>query len=397
MSLTVLADRGKKAMDTKNYEEAITQYTAAIRQAPESPDLFIQRSIANQRAQKLDAALEDAEQAVLNATKRAKRELIIEAHFRRGQALFKLKRHGDACFVLKLVLSKSKDHKEAGMWSNMAQKAFDALDPEDPLRECTVTELPAAPMPKSTASATAPSTSTKNEEAPSSNAPATSANPGTTPAPQQTPIEKIRHDWYQTSEQVHFTLLAKGVPKDKAQIEISERSLSIDFPTLSGSSYQLTLEPLFAAINPEKSTTRVLPSKVEIVLAKATPGQKWSSLESSEHVGDVATKNAASEPDAVKRAVLADSAPAPAYPTSSKKGPKDWDKITADDDEPGSGDPNDFFKTIFKDASPDVKRAMMKSYTESNGTSLSTNWDEVSKGKVETLPPDGMEAKGWNS
>ena len=38
---------------------------------------------------------------------------------------------------------------------------------------------------------------------------------------------------------------------------------------------------------------------------------------------------------------------------------------------------------------------MMKSYTESNGTSLSTNWEEVSKGKVETLPPDGMEAKAW--
>jgi suppressor of G2 allele of SKP1 len=40
---------------------------------------------------------------------------------------------------------------------------------------------------------------------------------------------------------------------------------------------------------------------------------------------------------------------------------------------------------------------MMKSYQESNGTSLSTVWDEVGKKKVETSPPEGMEAKAWNS
>lgn len=36
---------------------------------------------------------------------------------------------------------------------------------------------------------------------------------------------------------------------------------------------------------------------------------------------------------------------------------------------------------------------MMKSFTESNGTCLSTNWDEVGKGTVETRPPEGMIAK----
>lgn len=33
--------------------------------------------------------------------------------------------------------------------------------------------------------------------------------------------------------------------------------------------------------------------------------------------------------------------------------------------------------------------------TESNGTVLSTNWDEVGKGKVEMKPPDGMEYKEY--
>jgi suppressor of G2 allele of SKP1 len=38
---------------------------------------------------------------------------------------------------------------------------------------------------------------------------------------------------------------------------------------------------------------------------------------------------------------------------------------------------------------------MMKSYQESNGTALSTNWDEVKKGRVETKAPDGMIARRW--
>uniref|UniRef100_A0A183SE50 SGS domain-containing protein n=1 Tax=Schistocephalus solidus TaxID=70667 RepID=A0A183SE50_SCHSO len=33
--------------------------------------------------------------------------------------------------------------------------------------------------------------------------------------------------------------------------------------------------------------------------------------------------------------------------------------------------------------------------TESGGTVLSTNWDEVGKGKVEVKPPDGMEYRKY--
>lgn len=394
MSLPVLAERGKKALEAKNYDDAITQYSAAIEQAPESPDLFIQRSVANQRAKKYTEALQDAEQAVLNAMKRAKRELIIEAQFRRGQALYHLKRPGDACYVLGLVMSKSKDHKEAGMWNNMAKKALEALATEDPLRNSGVPETPVARGSATTVPKGAANSSTSGPDTSS----VTTASK-TTSAPQQTPVDKIRHDWYQTSERIHFTLLAKGVPKDKTQIDIAERSLTVEFPLLSGSSYQLTLEPLFAAVNPDKCVVSVLPSKVEIVLAKATAGQKWASLESTTPAEDVVVKNTIDEAETSKPAASVDhSHSAPAYPTSSKKGAKDWDKIVGghDDEDETSGDPNDFFKKLFKGANPDMQRAMMKSYQESNGTSLSTNWDEVKKGKVETLPPDGMEAKSWN-
>jgi suppressor of G2 allele of SKP1 len=39
---------------------------------------------------------------------------------------------------------------------------------------------------------------------------------------------------------------------------------------------------------------------------------------------------------------------------------------------------------------------MMKSFVESNGTALSTNWAEVGSKKMEVTPPDGMTAKKYN-
>ena len=38
---------------------------------------------------------------------------------------------------------------------------------------------------------------------------------------------------------------------------------------------------------------------------------------------------------------------------------------------------------------------MNKSYQESGGTVLSTNWKDIGKKKVEVKPPDGMEYKKY--
>ncbi|KAI3316966.1 SGS-domain-containing protein [Xylariaceae sp. AK1471] len=88
---------------------------------------------------------------------------------------------------------------------------------------------------------------------------------------------------------------------------------------------------------------------------------------------------------------------APQYPTSSKKGPKDWDHIDVDDDEkaPEDADVNSFFQKIYKSGDEDMKRAMMKSFIESNGTALSTSWDDAKSKTYPTQPPDGAEAKKW--
>lgn len=91
------------------------------------------------------------------------------------------------------------------------------------------------------------------------------------------------------------------------------------------------------------------------------------------------------------------SSKAPAYPTSSKSGPKDWDNIADDDEEENNADVDSFFKKLYQNSTPEQQRAMMKSYTESNGTALSTDWSSVAKGKVETQPPTGMQEKKWGA
>lgn len=149
-------------------------------------------------------------------------------------------------------------------------------------------------------------------------------------------------------------------------------------------------------------------------MQKARPGARWASLESSDGVNE-------SHVD-VSDIQLASTSTTPSYPTSSRHGPKDWDKIVQSyvrpsattsgkdedsenqkkanddfiDDEFEEGDPvNGFFKKLYAGASDDTKRAMMKSYQESGGTSLSTNWDEVKQEKVKVSPPTGMEEKQW--
>ena len=87
---------------------------------------------------------------------------------------------------------------------------------------------------------------------------------------------------------------------------------------------------------------------------------------------------------------------------------KNWDSVTQtilDAEKPKSSqeDPNvngdntlnDFFQKLYKDADPDTQRAMIKSFQESGGTALSTNWDEVGKAPVPIRPPQGSEARKW--
>ncbi|KAL6309933.1 SGS-domain-containing protein [Sparassis latifolia] len=197
-------------------------------------------------------------------------------------------------------------------------------------------------------------------------------------------MASLRHEFYETDERLTLEVFDKGADPAAVSVTFQPRSLAYTHGEKT-----LVLEPLKGQIDPEKSTYTVGKFKVEIRLAKMAQG-RWGAL-----VGD--------SPDPLTT-VPAASAPAP----TPRQPQKNWEGITAailDEDKDGgpSEDPNaggdtavnGFFQKLYADADEDTRRAMLKSYQESGGTTLSTNWDEVGKAPVEVKPPEGSEWKKW--
>ncbi|KAI9802312.1 MAG: hypothetical protein M1833_001818 [Piccolia ochrophora] len=408
------AAAGSLALDSKEYSAAVKHYTAALSDTPTSPVYLIKRSTAYQRSSpaQYDEALRDADAAVHYALARGKKELIASAQMRRGIALFGLRRFADAGQCLEWAKKRHEKEQGLGLWEKKVQVELDKAKANGVSEEVTVVEIPtpeARPSNPDGENTTLAKNGTKAAQAATSQ-----IAEGV-----QTPANKIRHEWYQTSDKIVVTLFAKGVPKDKALVDIQEQAVSISFPMPSSSSFEFSLDPLYATVDPAKSTYSVMSTKLELILEKSTPGRKWPSLEGSEiaQTQDKSTDNSNVGGAKASSSNLERDA-APSYPTSSRSGPKDWDKVAADlskkparaeaqgdsggepaegdDLDDDEGDPvNGFFKKLYAGADPDTRRAMMKSYQESNGTALSTNWSEVGSGPVATSPPDGMEAKKW--
>jgi len=194
----------------------------------------------------------------------------------------------------------------------------------------------------------------------------------------------LRHEFYETDEKITLTIFDKGV-------DITQLSVSFDLRKFSYTNGDKSLDlELKGQIVPESCDYTVGKVKVEVKLVKATEG-RWDSL-----VGD--------SPDPLSTATFT---PTP-DPPGVRKPKKNWEGITTtilssegeksvDQDPNVGGDTtlNSFFQKIFADADDDTKKAMMKSYQESGGTTLSTNWDEVRRNKVEVKPPTGSEWKKW--
>ncbi|KAL9598676.1 MAG: hypothetical protein Q9219_004345 [cf. Caloplaca sp. 3 TL-2023] len=410
------AAKGNTALNSKDFPAAVKHYTDALAVNSQAVDYYIKRSTAYTRISPPEylAAFKDAEIALTLASKRGKRELIMQAQLRRAIALFSLERYGDARQCFSWVKQMDEKEKSLKIWEMKLDTKLKTLSEDDEKAKGTVQQYPDVKVP-------APKESKESAVIPVvelSKAAANKAGGPSKPEGVQTPANKIRHEWYQTQENVVVSLFAKGVPKDKAAIEIQNRSLAISFPLHSGSDYDFSLEPLCGEIDSASSTAKVMSTKVEFTLRKSRPGEMWPTLEFDAPVTDAEKGEDGDTCEAMKRAVLGDGPTnaGPSYPTSSKSGPKDWDKVADDltkkpkkekkegeaegDEEPydefdGADPVNGFFQQLYSRADPDTKRAMMKSYQESNGTALSTNWAEVGKGKVETQPPDGMEAKPW--
>ncbi|XP_032878193.1 protein SGT1 homolog isoform X2 [Amblyraja radiata] len=160
----------------------------------------------------------------------------------------------------------------------------------------------------------------------------------------QMTARQIKHDWYQTDSHIIITIMIKNANKDDVKVEFAEKSIELKM--------------------------------------KKTEAMRWEKLEGV-------------APD-VKYFMPEQPQP---YPSSSQN-TKNWDKLVTEikkeeNDEKPEGDAalNQLFQKIYADGSDEVKRAMNKSFTESGGTVLSTNWTEVGTKPVAVNPPDDMEWK----
>ncbi|KAF9111181.1 Protein SGT1 A [Mortierella sp. AM989] len=348
--------QGSHAFADEDYEEALNYYTKAIETNATHVEIFLKRSTTYQKLGKDKEAYEDALKALELIKEKPSVDVSVEAkaQLRKGVAAYHIQDYQTAKVALDACHALSPDQRTLASWMRKVDQEL-AKQPK------------AAPV---AAPTVAPET-----------IPAVVPTPAATPA-----VHRVRHEWYQNDTYVTINIFIKNIKNDSVDINITENALSVSVKMPTGSDYSLELEPLSHPIIPSESKFEILSTKIEIQLKKDCFGIKWGALEGDDaNAGSMATTTAA----------------APAYPSSSKKS-KNWDaleKEAAKEEEKADGDKalNQLFAQIYKDADDNTKRAMMKSFTESNGTCLSTNWDEVGKGTVETRPPEGMIARKYNS
>ncbi|XP_014274287.1 protein SGT1 homolog [Halyomorpha halys] len=176
----------------------------------------------------------------------------------------------------------------------------------------------------------------------------------------------LKLDWYQTETQVVLNVLAKNVDQDKLKVNFSDSEIDLYITFKDGTEQEKTIY-LLQDIIPDQCKYKVMSTKIEMRLPKKS-GLHWSSLEKTEK-------------------------PLP------KKTERNWDKFVSqleDDKMEGEAVLNALFQKIYNEGTDEVKKAMNKSFLESGGTELNTNWDAVSKGRVTIKPPEGMEWRTWD-
>lgn len=75
---------------------------------------------------------------------------------------------------------------------------------------------------------------------------------------------------------MNVSLYLKKIDKERATVKLAAESITFDLPTTDNKRFQDTYS-LFAPIDPEQSTFRVLGTKLELTLVKAD-GTSWPVL-----------------------------------------------------------------------------------------------------------------------
>jgi len=382
----------------EDYDTALSKFNDAIELDHTNSDYYAKRSFCHFKLDNFTDAMADAKKAIDLDNKNPR------AYFRKGMAAFSLEEFESAkeAFERAQLLAPSSQHKtwirkcEAELADDLddAGESSDDMNIVKPLHTTPKSALPVdGPPPlEPDVDFTRPSESVIVSSPPHlepdvapSKPPQVAPSPGHAGTQGQTQ-SKVRYEWYQTETHVSVSILLKNVKKEDAKITILPTHLSVEVKLPSTSTeYQLDID-LSDQVIPEQSTTTILSTKIEIKMKKIRAA-KWPSLEQSG--GQVQAWDVVADQKKEKGLV---------YPSSSKHGTKDWDALSREQPEEqleGDAALNKVFADIYKGASDDQRRAMLKSFQESGGTVLSTNWEDVGKGEVKGQPPKGMDMKQW--
>lgn len=365
---TDLADRAKEAFFEDDFQLALDLYTKAILLSPKTANFFADRAQANIKLNNFTDAVADANKAIeLDPS-------LSKAYFRKGTACFKLGEYHTAKASLELGAALVRGDSR---YIKLLKECGDRITEENG-------SLNEENLEKTKDTTSAPVNSEVSDISGGSKVEAVQRDNES----KQIVQPKYRHAFYQKPEEVVVTVFAKGIAPQHVTIDFGEQILSvtIDLPGQDLYSFQ---PRLFGKIVPGRCKYEILTTKIEICLVKAE-AINWTTLEYS-------NENAVGQNMNVTSVVQNK----PSYPSSKPKR-TDWDKLEAEvkkeeKDEKLDGDAalNKLFGDIYKNADEDTRRAMNKSFVESNGTVLSTNWTDVGAKKVEGSAPDGMEMKKW--
>lgn len=394
-------------LEKNQFEDVVKSAKQALEADPMRLRPYLQLAIAYQRLGKHQDALDSAEAGVNVADKKHEKETLANAQLRRAIALFNLGRVADAAKALEWAKEDECKDKSIGIWQIKIDQKKDQSTATDGFERIPLDKMPKErPVTRPVKEASTPNPNPKIQELDDDNGEdirqalkekeqykasiAAQAKKN-----QDFDANNVRKDFFQNNKAVNVSLFLKNVPKESANVEFSatEAVLTCKQPT-SGEPFKYTLGPFACPINPEESSFRVFGTKVELNLVKAE-SVKWSGLvvAKEQKEEDTAAPTSTVSLDEMRQALNEPKLP-------PVNGAKDWDKLAEDEleGEGGEGEnPNAFFEKLYANADEDTRRAMMKSYIESNGTSLSTDWDQVKKAKVETVPPEGMEVKAWRN
>ncbi|PXF48635.1 Protein SGT1-like [Gracilariopsis chorda] len=263
----------------------------------------------------------------------------------KGAALFKLNLYKDA----KRAFQKAADHEKDLLkktsfmdWVGQCEEPEEVIDisaQEDESRNITVSDSSARTVPVTCS----PKGSAK-------------------------PMVKTRREWYQSATHVNLDIYAKNVSKEESSVLFEKDRIRIKLKRPDTDIYVID-QQLFAPIVPSQSSWNASRFKVEVKLKKSRNGETWRTLDKGARV---LSAQAQAGQDSIKRRDEQEARQRglTSFAERELKNYKEDDSAMS------------LFRTIYNDADEDMRRAMMKSYSESGGKVLSTNWDDVKKEKV---------------